>query len=145
MSLLIAIDPGRKKCGMVLASTEIKSVLRAKVVRTNSVNRLIKLWNQMNDIDSIIIGNGTNSQSLSNEIKLNNYISFYTVEEKNTTLRARDRYWEIWPKNFLLNLIPNGMIVPQTNLDALAALVLLEDFLHYKLTWLEKNDFKIWP
>ncbi len=144
--MFISIDPGNKKCGLILADIDSSIALKAKVVKTDSVIALIKSWQLYNKIDLIILGNGTSSKSLELEIKSKISIPVKLVEEKNTTLRARDRYWEIWPKNFLLTLIPKGMIIPPGNLDAIAALVLLEDYLRCKLLFQEKNDvFKIWP
>tara|TARA_Y100001968_G_scaffold87923_1_gene78963 strand:+ start:13901 stop:14338 length:438 start_codon:yes stop_codon:yes gene_type:complete len=145
MSFLIAIDPGSKKCGILLADIELKTVLKGDVVATSSLISIINLWKKRRKIDSIIIGNGTRSNDLEIEIKSKTSIPVVLVEERNTTLRARERYWEIWPKNFFLKLLPDGMVVPLGNLDAIAALLLLEDFLKYKLTWTDNNDFKILP
>ena len=145
MTRFISIDPGNKKCGLLLADIDLKIVLNAKVVRTDSVIRLINLWVEENKIDLIIIGNGTNSKSLESSIKSKTSIPLDIIDEKNTTFRARERYWEIWPKNFLLRLLPNGMVIPPVNLDAVAALILLEDYLKIKLSWFGKNDFKTWP
>ena len=145
MTRFISIDPGNKKCGLLLADIDLKIVLNAKVVRTDSVIRLINLWVEENKIDLIIIGNGTNSKSLESSIKSKTSIPLDIIDEKNTTFRARERYWEIWPKNFLLRLLPNGMVIPPVNLDAVAALILLEDYLKIKFSWFGKNDFKTWP
>ena len=145
MSFLISIDPGNKKCGLVLADVDLKIVIDSKVAKRKYVLKLINLWRKENKIDLIILGNGTTSNILESVIKSKTSIPVIIVEEKNTTLRARERYWDIWPKNFLLSLLPNGMIIPPGNLDAVAALVLLEDYLTFKLNWFGKNNFKIWP
>ena len=65
------------------------------------------------------------------------------VEERGTTLRARERYWELCPPGILLSWLPRGLIVPIQPLDAVAALVLLEDHLNKKLNWRGSPNFKI--
>tara|TARA_Y100001968_G_scaffold136503_1_gene124567 strand:+ start:19226 stop:19663 length:438 start_codon:yes stop_codon:yes gene_type:complete len=145
MTKYIAIDPGIKKCGLILADINIGSILEAKIAYTNSVNDLIQIWEIDHEINLILMGNGTNSIYLKNHIKSKSNLPIELVIEKNTTLRARERYWEIWPKNFFISLIPDGMILPPVDLDAIAALILLEDYLEVKFDLIEKNDFKIWP
>tara|TARA_Y100001968_G_scaffold104017_1_gene93996 strand:+ start:161 stop:286 length:126 start_codon:yes stop_codon:yes gene_type:complete len=40
--------------------------------------------------------------------------------------------------------LPRKILFPPENLDAVVALVLLEDFLNYSFTWPEAVDIKIW-
>ena len=44
-----------------------------------------------------------------------------------------------------MKLVPRGIILPPDNLDALAAMVLVEDYLNKTLTWNEKPSFKTLP
>ena len=145
MSRVIAIDPGRYKCGVILADSKQGIVLEGKVVSCNSVIKLINLWKSLGNVELILIGNGTSSNYWKSEINIKTCIPIKIVEERGTTLRARDRYWELWPKNYFLRLFPKGIILPFDNLDAIAALVLMEDYLNQKLNWQEKPIFKIWP
>ena len=142
---LIAIDPGLKKCGVILVDKELRLVLEGKVVNSKSVIQLIDIWQRESEIDLIVMGNGTSSNNLTLEISKYFSIPINLSAEKDSTLRARNRYWELWPKPFFLRLIPKGLVVPPDNLDAIAALVLLEDYLKYKLDWTDKPNFKIWP
>ncbi len=142
MKRLISIDPGKTKCGLLLADLEKKIVLDGKVVYEKSVLTLITQWIELSPVQGIILGNGTTSQAWKNS--LNGLAPIEIVEEWGTTLRARSRYWELWPPNWLLRLIPRGLLLPPANMDALAALVLIEDYLDYQLTWPVKPEFKIW-
>lgn len=145
MTRLIAIDPGNSKCGLLLVDKELGIVIEGKVVKNTSVIDLINTWDKESSIDLIVLGNGTTSLYWKSEIKKKTSIPIKLFEEKNTTLRARNRYWELWPKNFFLRFLPKGMILPAENLDAIAALVLMEDYLDLKLNWPKKVSFKIWP
>ena len=62
-----------------------------------------------------------------------------------TTLRARERYLEIFPPEFLINLIPKGLILPPKNLDVIVSLILIEDYFQDKLRWSKSIELKIWP
>ena len=82
---------------------------------------------------------------LQNQLKLKNFCNIHFVNEEGSTLRARFRYWEIWPPNYLIRWVPKEILFPPNNLDAIVALILLEDFLKYSFIWPDKLDIKIWP
>ena len=96
-------------------------------------------------IIKIIIGDGTNCKYIMNQLKRKNFFNINYVNEKGSTLRARFRYWEIWPPNYFIRWLPKEILFPPENLDAIVALILLEDFLKYKFIWPDKVDIKIWP
>ena len=51
------------------------------------------------------------------------------VDERNTSLEARRRYYEDHPPRGLLRLIPRGLLVPKAQLDGYAALLIIERYL----------------
>ncbi len=142
MNTIIAIDPGRKKCGLLLADLHEDVVLDAKVADQSAVIDLLLLWKSKGYLDEIILGNGTTSKYW--QRKLKHIAPIEIVEERGSTLRARDRFWELWPPGIYLRWIPRGLLVPSQHLDAVAALVLLEDHCNKKLTWKGPRDFRIW-
>ena len=142
MSRLISLDPGLNKCGLLLVDKELRIVLDGRVVAKDAVINLINFWQDKYSIELILLGNGTSSNYWKLEIEKNTSVAIELFEEKNTTLRARSRYWELWPKSFFLSLIPSGLLVPSENLDAVAALVLLEDYLKIQFKWPYKKNFK---
>ena len=145
MSLYISIDPGMKKCGLLLADMQSGKVIEAGVASLNKFSDLVSLWNEDYPINKIIIGDGTNCKYIENELKDKNIFNLTYVNERGSTLRARFRYWEIWPPNYFIRWLPKEIIFPPENLDAIVALILLEDYLKYKFTWPDKVDVKIWP
>ena len=144
MSLYISIDPGRKKCGLLLADIQSRKVIDAGIVSSNKFSDLVSLWNEDYQISKILIGNGTNCEYVENQLKEKNFFNFHYVNEKGSTFRARFRYWEIWPPNYFIRWLPKEIIFPPENLDAIVALILLEDFLNYTFIWPDKVDIKIW-
>tara|TARA_Y100001968_G_scaffold147900_1_gene135304 strand:- start:10 stop:447 length:438 start_codon:yes stop_codon:yes gene_type:complete len=145
MSLFISIDPGNKKCGLLLADTKSGYVISAAISSLYKFSDLVSLWYEDYNIDKIIIGDGTNCKYVENELKQKNIFNLNYVDERGSTLRARFRYWEIWPPNYFIRWLPKELLFPPENLDAVVALILLEDFLKYSLVWPEKVDIKIWP
>ena len=145
MSFFISIDPGKKKCGLLLADIKSGNVIEAGISSLNKFPDLVLLWNKDYQISKIIIGDGTNCKYIENELKRKNILNFDYINEKGSTLRARFRYWEIWPPNYFIRWLPKEIIFPPENLDAVVALILLEDFLKYSFIWPKEVDIKIWP
>ncbi len=145
MNFYISIDPGIKKCGLLLADTESGKVIEAGIASSKKFFYVVSEWNTDYEIVNIIIGNGTNSNYVANQLKLLNFLNIKYVNEKGSTLRARFRYWEIWPPNYLIRWLPKKILFPPENLDAIVALLLLEDFLECTFIWPGKLDIKTWP
>ena len=61
MARVLSIDPGKSKCGLVLAQINEKKVYEATVLNSEFLEDYIKNLNNVEDISKIIIGNGTTS------------------------------------------------------------------------------------
>ena len=87
MSRVITIDPGKSKCGLVLAEITEKKVYEAIVVKSELLENYLRKLINTEKISQIIIGNGTTSREIKK--KLNFFKKeIITFEEKNTTYRA---------------------------------------------------------
>tara|TARA_Y100000589_G_C27181567_1_gene641017 strand:+ start:1595 stop:2029 length:435 start_codon:yes stop_codon:yes gene_type:complete len=131
MNKIISIDPGRFKCGLVLADLEKKEIIEAIVVSSTSLVENIKmLLNKYKEI-KVIMGNGTTSREHQQSLKFlgKNLIIF---EEKSTTFRSKYRYFELFPLRGFRRFFPSDLFILDINLDAIAALVILEDYLNFK-------------
>ena len=143
MSKLISIDPGKCKCGLVLVDLQKKKVDQAIVLNTEFLPNYVKNLNGSENISKVIIGNGTTSRQ---NIEKLDFIrnDLIIVEEKNTTLRAKKRYFEIFPTKGLKSFLPKEIFIMNKNLDALSALIILEDYCNHKFTLSENIDIKTW-
>ena len=143
MFKLISIDPGKYKCGLVLVDLPKKKVDQAIVLNTEFLPNYVKNLNGSENISKVIIGNGTTSKQNIEKLDFiqNNLI---IVEEKNTTLRAKKRYFEIFPTKGLKSFLPKEIFIMNKNLDALSALIILEDYCKHKFTFSENIDIKTW-
>ena len=133
MSRLAGVDPGRSKCGLVLVDTESLQVLSGAVVICEQVLDRLSDWQVAGGLDGIVLGDGTGSAAWLP--KLRSLAPVQRVNEYGTTLRARRRYWELWPPRGWQRLIPRGLLIPPEELDAIAALVMVEDSLGTPCRW----------
>ena len=143
MAKVITIDPGKSKCGLVLAEITEKKVYEAIVIKSELIEDYVRNLIAINDISKIIIGNGTTS------IEIFKKLDFFTketitFEEKNTTYRAKKRYFELFPISGLKSLIPREIFIINKNLDAISALIILEDYFKMKFALNQNIDFKTW-
>ena len=143
MSKLISIDPGKCKCGLILADLYQKRVDQAVVLNTKFLPQYVETLNSTENISKVIIGNGTTSRQNIEKLKFLKK-ELLVVEEKNTTLRAKKRYFEIFPLEGLKSFLPREIFILNKNLDALAALVILEDYYDCKFEMDKKISIKTW-
>ena len=143
MPKVITIDPGRSKCGLVLAEISEKKVYKAIILKSEFLENYGRNLINAEDISKIIIGNGTSSR----EIKEKLYFfkkEIITFDEKNTTYRAKARYFELFPISSLQFLMPREGFILNKNVDAISALIILEDYCKIKFTLNKNIDFKTW-
>ena len=143
MYKIISIDPGKSKCGLVLAERSEKKIYQAIILKSELIADYVKNLNTVEKISKIIIGNGTNSREIREKLNFfKKEVIFF--EEKNTTYRAKARYFEIFPISGLKFLIPREVFILNKNLDAISALIILEDYCKMKFTLNKNIDFKTW-
>ena len=143
MIKLISIDPGKYKCGLVLAEISEKKIYEASIVKSNLVEDYLRNLNAFEDISKIIIGNGTSNKEIRQKLDFLKK-EIITFEEKNTTYRAKARYFELFPISGFKCLIPREFFILNKNLDAISALIILEDYYKMKFSLNENIDFKTW-
>ena len=143
MPKVISIDPGRSKCGLVLAEISKKKVYEAIILQSEFVENYVKNLITHEDIFQIIIGNGTSSRKIKEKLYFFKK-EIITFDEKNTTYRAKARYFELFPISGLKFLMPREVFILNKNLDAISALIILEDYCKIKFTLNQNIDFKTW-
>ena len=143
MPRVITIDPGKSKCGLVLAEISEKKVYEAIILKSELLEKYVRHLISTEDISQIIIGNGTTSREIREKLQFFKK-EVITFEEKNTTYRAKARYFELFPIIGLKFLMPREFFILNKNLDAISALIILEDYCKMKFTLNQNIDFKTW-
>ena len=143
MSKVMTIDPGISKCGIVVANFKEKKVYEAVVVKRNLLLNYVKKQYEKENPIQFLIGNGTSSDIYIKD--LNQFVpNLILAEEKNSTYRAKQRYFEIFPLKGLKCFLPRELFILNKNLDALAALIIMEEYFKCKFYVSEKIDTKTW-
>ena len=143
MSRVITIDPGISKCGVIIADIKEKKVYEAVVIKSHLLLKYVKNKYQSGKNVQLLIGNGTSSK---NFIKYLNQFepNLIIAEEKNSTFQAKQRYFEIFPLKGLQFFLPREVFILNKNLDALAALIILEEYFKFKFDVSETIETKTW-
>ena len=143
MFKLISIDPGKFKCGLVLVDINKKKVDLAIVLKTEFLPKYLKTLKSVENISKVIIGNGTTSKE---NIEKLSFIKrdLIIFEEKNTTFRAKKRYFELFPIRGLKIFLPREFFIMNKNLDVVSALIILEDYCNEKFSLSKDIDIKTW-
>ena len=128
--VVLAIDPGTSKCGLALVrrkpSNELDLIWR-DIVPTSDIAAALVTAAQISEFSMIIIGSGTSSRTLVETLRETlPSIGILVVDEKETTIQARERYWEHNPRRGWRRLLPATMQVPPEPVDDFAAFVLAE-------------------
>ena len=143
MAKVLSIDPGKSKCGLVLAEISENKVYKAIIIKSELLENYVRNLITAEDIAQIIIGNGTTSREIIEKLHFFKK-EIITFEEKNTTYRAKERYFELFPISGLKFLIPREVFILNKNLDAISALIILEDYCRIKFNLHQNIDVKTW-
>ena len=143
MNKILTIDPGKWKCGLVLAELSEKKVYKAIIVKSELLADYVRSLNTVEQISKIIIGNGTTSREVIEKLDFFEK-EIITFEEKNSTYRAKARYFELFPMRGFKFLIPREIFILNKNLDAISALIILEDYCKMEFTFDQTIDIKTW-
>jgi RNase H-fold protein (predicted Holliday junction resolvase) len=121
---VFAVDPGSHKVGYAV----VHSDLTHGEMGIASINEVVILINRSfaeahsDDNPVLVVGDGTGSKCFCNRFKnLVTVPSICLVNERDTTLAARQKYFEENPPKGLLRLLPAGLRFPPRPLDDYAA------------------------
>jgi RNase H-fold protein (predicted Holliday junction resolvase) len=107
------------------------SVHYHEVILSDDVTQKLASLCQKFPIEQLIMGNQTTAKQW--KIKLEKIlprpIPITMVDERNSSVEARDRYWEMYPPQGLTRLIPQGLRVPPRPIDDIVAILLIERYL----------------
>ena len=126
--IIIAIDPGTKKCGYAVVDSNL-SVLQRKVTVTEKITESVKESFIVYKAEKIILGNGTNYKQI--EKKLREHfpqLKIILIEEDFSTLEARKKYFKAHPPRGIFKLIPLSLRVPPCHYDDFVAVLLAEKY-----------------
>jgi RNase H-fold protein (predicted Holliday junction resolvase) len=126
---ILGFDPGKDKCGVAVMDGD-RELLYHQVLLTAAVISQINNLVQQYQVDRIVIGDQTTAKQWQQQlITAFPDLPITLVDERYSSLEARDRYWQMYPASFLTKLIPQGMRQPPRPIDDLVAIILIERYL----------------
>jgi RNase H-fold protein (predicted Holliday junction resolvase) len=129
--MILGFDPGKDKCGIAVMSRD-KNVSYHQVISSDAAVSTIQSLCKQFPIQLLVMGDQTTSKSWKQKLtqSLSPSINVVQVDERYSSLEARDRYWEMYPPTGLSRLIPLGMRTPPRPVDDIVAIVLIERYLN---------------
>ncbi len=133
--ILLAVDPGRAKCGLaVVQGLHPPCCLERQVVETGRLTLAVsETLRRRPGIERLLLGNATHSATLRRALAAAfPELPLELVEEFNTSVRARARFVAENPAPGWRRLLPQTMRSPEVPYDDYAALLLAEDYFFKK-------------
>lgn len=126
--VVLSVDPGRRKCGVAVVSTE-EGILHRRIVPREEVGPSVRQIVGTYAPVEVLVGGSTGSREVVEELKAQLARDIRVVDERHTTERARRRFYQDHPPRGLWRLVPLGLQVPPVPYDDYAAVVMAEDYL----------------
>lgn len=127
---ILGLDPGRDKCGVAVMNDK-QEVIYHQVIDSNQAIADLTQLSQQYHPDLIVMGDGTTSKNWRQRIESDlTTLPVVTVNEANSTLEARDRYWVMYPPKGLQRMVPQGLRIPPRPVDDIVAIILIERYLN---------------
>ncbi|WP_404786690.1 Holliday junction resolvase RuvX [Altericista sp. CCNU0014] len=128
--LILGFDPGRDKCGVAVVGID-RSICFHEVIPAAETIAAIDALQQQYGPERLVMGDRTTAlqwrQQLERGLAVPLPISF--IDERYSTLEARDRYWAMYPPKGLARLVPQGMRDVPRPIDDIVAIILVERYL----------------
>lgn len=128
---ILGIDPGTRKCGFAVLERRAMPPLELGIVPTDEIGAAVARLIVAYPLRAIALGGGTHTASVAAVVG-GFGLAVEIVDERETTLRARRRYFEAHPPRGWRRLVPRGMLLPPVPIDDFAALLIAERLLEEK-------------
>ncbi len=128
--MILGFDPGKDKCGVAVMGLDRQLYYHEVVPAPSAIVEIIQL-RQKYPITLLVMGDQTTAKQWKKRLndELTETINIILVDERYTTLEARDRYWQMYPPQGLNKLLPQGMRQPPRPIDDIVAILLIERYL----------------
>lgn len=128
--VILGFDPGRRKCGLAVMGVD-RTVRFHQVVTTEAAIATIQTLRQQFPISLLIMGDQTTAKDWKHKLSqdLPDPLRIVLVDERYSTLEARDRYWQMYPPKGIFRLLPQSLRSIPRPIDDIVAILLIERYL----------------
>lgn len=128
--VILGFDPGRQKCGLAVMGLD-RILYYQDVTASEEVLTQIQTLRQKFPVSIIVMGNQTSADYWKQQLSsLEEPPRLMLVDERYSTLEARERYWEMYPPKGLMRLIPKSLRNIPRPIDDIVAVLLIERYLN---------------
>ena len=127
---ILGFDPGRQKCGLAVMGVDRKLHYH-QVIPAEQAIATIQTLRQKYPISVLVMGDQTTAKAWKQKLsqELPEPLRIILVDERYSSLEARDRYWQMYPPKGLFRLVPQGMRPLPRPVDDIVAILLIERYL----------------
>lgn len=127
--VILGFDPGRQKCGFAVMGLDRNLFYHAVIAAGEAIATIQTLRSQY-PISILVMGDQTSAQEWKQKLlDLPDPLRVVLVDERYSTLEARDRYWQMFPPKGLSRLLPIGLRMIDRPIDDIVAILLIERYL----------------
>ncbi len=129
--VILGFDPGKDKCGLAVIGLD-RQLYYHQVVPAKEAIATIETLRQRYPVSLLVMGDQTTAKRWKQQLyqELVEPLNVILVNERYSTLEARDRYWQMYPPKGLTKLLPQGMRQPPRPIDDIVAILLIERYLN---------------
>ena len=125
---LLAVDPGRDKCGVAVVRSN-GEVLHQAVVPTHEIGAVVERLAATLNVECLIIGDRTAARQVCRALGSRVHLKTVMVDEHRSSEQGRRRYFRENPPRGWRRLLPLGLQTPPRAYDDYVAVVLAERYL----------------
>ncbi|MDX2230984.1 MAG: resolvase [Leptolyngbyaceae cyanobacterium bins.349] len=127
---ILGFDPGRHKCGIAVMGID-RTLCYHQVVDAATAIATVQHLCSVYPISLVVIGDQTSSKEWKHRLTTETeaVFSVVQVDERNSSLEARDRYWEMFPPAGWDRLLPQALRRIPRPIDDIVAILLIERYL----------------
>src|SRR6476469_7877876 len=128
--MILGFDPGKDKCCIAVMGID-KNVCYHQVVLSEAAISTIQSLCEQFSIELLVMGDQTTSKSWKHKLtqSLSPALKIVQVDERYSSLEARERYWQMYPPTGVQRFIFLVMRRPPRPVDDIVAIVLIERYL----------------
>jgi len=125
---VLGLDPGTRKCGFAVVTALDAPPLSLGIVPIETLAERLAEVLAATPVELAAIGRGTNAAVVADVARALG-LAVELVDERETSLLARARFFRDHPPRGWRRMVPRGMLLPDRPIDDYAALLIAERFL----------------
>jgi RNase H-fold protein (predicted Holliday junction resolvase) len=125
---VLGLDPGTRKCGYAVVTGLGEPPLTLGIAPIEALRERLRELLVATPVTVAAIGRGTNAAAIA-DVARELGLTVHLVDERETTLLARARFFRDHPPRGWRRFVPRGMLLPDRPIDDYAALLIAERYL----------------